>query len=220
LSTESVLKDLYVQYGSWKDEADGWLSYDASPYLRIDRIPYVGTLICELLQADWTPFPHGVQFGNIVTGLPLPDESCKGIYCSHVLEHLSLSDFRKAITNTNRLLVAGGVFRLVLPDLMYYIRRYTESSGADAAPEFMRSTGLGEIVRNNGLKGLAKELLGNSKHRWMWDYASLELELVKAGFVHVRRATIGDSVDSRFSAVERLDRWENCLGIECTKFGT
>jgi len=207
----------HVQYGCWKDAPDGWLNFDCSPYLRIERVPLFGLRICRSLQSDWVPFPNCVRYGDIVKGLPLPDESCMAVYCSHVLEHLSLNDLHKALANTERILKAGGIFRMVLPNLSYYIKQYVENTDADAALEFMRLTGLGEIVRDRGIKGLARAQLGNSRHRWMWDYKSLELELMNAGFEQVRQANIGDSLDPIFSLVERSDRWVNCLGLECTK---
>ena len=40
------------------------------------------------------------EYGDIINGLPLPEKSCKAIYCSHFLEHLSLQDFRTALKNT------------------------------------------------------------------------------------------------------------------------
>lgn len=44
-------------------------------------------------------------------GLPnIKKESCDAIYCSHVLEHLCLVDFRIALLNTFNILKIGGVF--------------------------------------------------------------------------------------------------------------
>jgi hypothetical protein len=59
--------------------------------------------------------------------------------------------------------------------------------------------------------------LGNSQHLWMWDYKSLEAELRSAGFVGIRRAAFGDSSDPLFSLVEDPERWDDCLGIECSR---
>jgi SAM-dependent methyltransferase len=210
---------VYVQYGCWKDAPDGWENYDCSPWLRIDRLPLVGVRACRFLDSMWTPFPKRVLYGDIVVGLPLEEGSCKMVYCSHVLEHLSLSDFRQALQNTARLLEPGGVFRGVLPDLRFCVDKYLQCPDGGAALEFMRGTGLGDVSRDRGLKGLLKELLGNSRHRWMWDSESLSRELGNAGFQDIRRAQFGDSSDALVSRVERQDRWVNCLGFECIKKG-
>lgn len=152
-------------------------------------------------------------------GLPLGDATCRGVYCSHVLEHLGLDDFRKALANTKRLLKPGGIFRLVLPDLAFYVGQYRASASPDAALEFMRTTGLGESSRARGVKGFMQELMGNSRHRWMWDYPSLESELDQAGFKQIRKALLGDSTDEKFKQVERQEHWANCLGVEANVIG-
>lgn len=85
---------LYVQYScAWCAPA-GWTNFDASPTLRFERLPIIGNLYTK----NENRFPENVEYGDIVKGLPVPDDSCKGIYCSHVLEHLSLSDFRVALS--------------------------------------------------------------------------------------------------------------------------
>jgi len=210
------MKDgLYLQYGCGWDAPDGWLNFDASPTLRIERIAVLGKPLSSLLKRNSAPFPDSVRYGDIVKGLPVMNESCVGVYCSHVLEHLSLNDLRSALINTRKILQPGGTFRLVIPDLEFFVTEYKTNGSPEAALEFMQATGLGEISRIRGIKSMAGEILGNSRHRWMWDYRSLERELQRAGFTHVRRAEFGDSSDARFSDVERQERWENCLGIEC-----
>jgi len=99
------------------------------------------------------------------------------VYCSHILEHLSLDDFKQAIINTHKILKSGGYFRLVLPDLEYSINRYINDSSTNAASVFLKETSLGKEKRNRGLKGFVQEWLGNSQHLWMWDYKSIEEEL-------------------------------------------
>lgn len=204
-----------VQYGCGHQVANGWLNFDASPTLVLERIPLLGRLINKNQQR----FPAGVRYGDIVKGLPVADGCCQLVYCSHVLEHLPLDGFRMALRNTYRILSPGGVFRCVLPDLEFSIRQYCKSNSADKAMAFLRETGLGQEAPEKGLYGLLKSFLGNSRHLWMWDYASFRRELEAAGFVGVRRAEYGDSQDLAFESVELSSRWVNCLGVECKKPG-
>ncbi len=207
------LRSHYVQFGCGWLAPEGWRNFDASPTLRFERIPVIGTLYTK----NDSRFPENVEYGDITVGLPIPDESCKGIYCSHVLEHLSLNDFRDALSNTHRKLQKGGVFRLVLPDLRYYATRYVNDESDNAAMEFMRDTYLGVESRKRGILSFMKYWLGNSQHLWMWDFSTLQAELSRAGFVNIRRASYGDSSDPKFGEVEQLDRWNDCLGIECLR---
>jgi hypothetical protein len=115
------------------------------------------------------------------------------------------------------MLKSGGLFRLVVPDLEYLIQTYLADASSDAAVKFMRSTGLGIESRQRGLLAVARAMLGNSRHLWMWDYRALSVELENAGFSSIRRAEIGDSSDPEFSAAEHMSRWVHCLGVECQK---
>ena len=202
---------LYVQYGCGHSAPKEWKNFDASPTLRFERLPVLGKLYSKNPQR----FPLTVDYGDIVKGLPVPDGSCHGVYCSHVLEHLSLADFRTALRNTHRLLASGGRFRLVVPDLEYLAKAYLENPGDDAAHWFMRESWLGQEQR--GLKHFLRAWLGGSQHLWMWDYKALAAELAASGFTQVRRARFGDSTEARFAEVEERIRWENCLGIECSR---
>src|SRR5436853_7520462 len=110
-----------LHYGCGLHAAEGWLNCDASPTLRLQRLPGFGAVFRRMLRPT---FPLAIHYGDIVKGLSVPPESCDAIYCSHVLEHLSLEDCRRALTNTYRYLKRGGTFRCVLPDFEQQIQTY------------------------------------------------------------------------------------------------
>ncbi|MFM1843768.1 MAG: hypothetical protein RLZZ490_2511, partial [Cyanobacteriota bacterium] len=119
----------YVQYGCGFSAPHNWRNFDGSPTLYFERLPIIGNLYTK----NKCRFPDNVEYGDIVKGLPISPESCDGIYCSHILEHLSLHDFRTALKNTKKVLKPDSFFRLVLPDLEYSIRLYTESNSSSPA---------------------------------------------------------------------------------------
>jgi SAM-dependent methyltransferase len=203
----------YVQYGCGLSAPDAWLNFDASPTLRLQRMPAIG----RLLTRGGPVFPASIRYGDIVKGLPVAPASCIAIYCSHVLEHLALEDLRKALRNTHTYLRPGGTFRFVLPDLEHLAREYLASSATQPAMAFMEAAMLGQQRRARTPVSIAREWLGNSRHLWMWDFRSLEPELRQAGFTAIRRAQFGDWTDPRFRDVEDRSRWDNCLGVECQK---
>lgn len=205
----------YVQYGCGWSAPREWRNFDASPTLRFERLPLIGRVYTK----NKSRFPNNVEYGDIVKGLPIPADSCEGVYCSHILEHLSLYDFRIALQNTKKIIRPNGIFRLVLPDLEWSAKHYSQNASDEAAYEFMKETSLGQEKRARGFRGLISTWLGNSQHLWMWDYKSIKLELENAGFVGVRRASLGDSSDPVFNIVEEEGRWANCLGVECRKPG-
>lgn len=203
----------YVQYGCGFSAPSGWINFDASPTLRIERLPLMGQFIRKNAQ----PFPGNIEYGNIIKGLPISKNSCDGVYCSHILEHLALTDFRKALHNTRDILKNDGIFRLVVPDLEFFAKQYLDSDSPEAASQFMRDTYLGYEVRHTSFFGFIKDWFGNNRHLWMWDYKALSKELSDAGFTNIRRAQFNDSSDEHFKLVEIQERWNDCLGIECKK---
>jgi|GEM_PF-4523785 len=97
---------LYVQYGCGLSAPDGWLNFDASPTLRLQRLPFgLGAAAKRFIQPR---FPENVRYGDVTSGLPLQDNCCKYVYCSHILEHLAVEDLRRALKETWRILEPGG----------------------------------------------------------------------------------------------------------------
>ena len=207
---------LYVQYGSGLSAPQEWVNFDASPSLRLQKIPLIGVWAKRKVA-----FPENVRYGDITKGLPgIQDNSCDAVYCSHVLEHLSLEDFQKALDNTYRILKPGGIFRLVMPDLEKCVESYTlalAKGERDASIRFMKNTILGTEQRPKGLKAIAEIVFGNARHLWMWDHPAIIEKLEKTGFSHVRPCRYHDNTDQMFLRVEEESRFENALAIEAIK---
>jgi SAM-dependent methyltransferase len=203
----------YVQYGCGHSAPEGWLNFDASLTLQVERLPVVGRFVKKNAQR----FPANVVFGDIVKGLPIADGSVDGVYASHVLEHLSRASMLVALRNTYRILRPNGIFRLIVPDLEARARQYLSDLDAmrsDANDRLLRSSYLGVEADPKGLVGFASERLGRNKHLWMWDYLSIEAALKAAGFTSIRRCEMGDSGDPAFAAVEQHDRfYDEATGI-------
>jgi SAM-dependent methyltransferase len=203
----------WVHFGCGLCAPDDWSNYDSSPTLRLEKLPLAGALVPA---GPYGRFPANVLYGDIVKGLPVAAGSVDLLYCSHVLEHLSLADLRTALRNCRDKLREGGVFRLVLPDVEFIIDEYRNDPTENAAVHFMENTLLGQKSRDRTFRGLLRSWLGNSHHLWMWDYKGLAAELRNAGFRNVRRASYNDSLHDAFRLVETADRWERQLGIECS----
>ena len=203
----------YVQYGCGWCAPRTWLNFDASPTLRFERLPLIGAFYTRNAKR----FPENVQYGDITRGLPIPPDSCIGIYCAHVLEHLARNELDAALRNTYSYLKVGGVFRFVLPDLEQLARNYLADASTEAADRFMEASCLGKKERPRGVRELAVAWLGNSAHLWMWDEKAMTEQLRKHGFVDIRRAALGDAEDRKFREVEVAERFNGCLAMQCRK---
>jgi hypothetical protein len=216
---------LYVQYGAGNQAVQGWLNFDASPTLRIQKIPLIGRLLRSKLNCI---FDDDVLYGDIIKGLPIKANSVDGLFCSHVLEHLSYSDFSTALNNSFKYLKRGGVFRIIVPNLEYYIDRYqtsltsdNEDERAKAAIEFCIGTCFGIKGSRSTLSRRLNDVFANSAHRWMWDYLSLTQALSEHGFINIKKFQRGDCADEMFLRPERLHQFGDSevygLALECTK---
>ncbi|MEM6681503.1 MAG: class I SAM-dependent methyltransferase [Pseudomonadota bacterium] len=201
-----------IQFGCGVSVAQRWANYDASPTLRLSKVPLLG-----FLAKQKTNFPKDVLYGDITRRMPVENGQANRVYCSHVLEHLALDDFYRALTEARRMLREGGVFRGVMPDLEWEAQNYLANTESSAAHEFMKSTHLGVKSRPKSVKQKVVSSFGNSAHLWLWDYKSLEQALCDAGFRNIRRARYGDSGDEVFNSVEDESRWTNALGWHCQK---
>lgn len=122
-----------------------------------------------------------------------------------------------ALDRTFRYLSPGGIFRLVIPDLLEMAETYLRDSSPEAAHRFMAASGLGEEVRPKGIVATATRGLGNSRHAWLWDEKSMVRQLQSAGFRGIRRCYFNDCEDIRFLEVEDEARFRNAIAIEARK---
>jgi hypothetical protein len=206
----------HIQFGCGTCAPEGWRNFDAGPAFWVQKyLPFLKSLV---IRKGYPDYPvRNMEYADVIAGLPVRPESANAVYCSHVLEHLALNEFRATVRNVFGYLQTGGRFRIVVPDIEYLTRQYCADSRPDAASQFLEASHLGEQNAKRGIRALPQLLFGRSNHLWMWDYKGMELELGNAGFANIRRARFNDSEDARFKEVEDPGRWENCLGVECTR---
>lgn len=211
-----MMEETYIQFGCGLCAPPGWRNFDAGPIFWLQKhFPFLNPIF---RRRNHPIYPVKLmEYSNVITGLPVRPQSAKGVYCSHVLEHLTLDEFRITLRNVFKYLESGGIFRIVVPDLEYMVKKYIASNEPEAASRFLEESILGEKKAKHHFSSLPKLLFGRSRHLWMWDYKAIEWELKQAGFVNIHRAYYNDSSDPRFKEVEDFGRWENCLGVECVR---
>ncbi|MBP0020683.1 MAG: methyltransferase domain-containing protein [Cyanobacteria bacterium SBLK] len=200
--------------------AEGWKNIDASPSLRLVKLPIIGRFLIPIFNLpEWSP---NAQYGNIVKGLDITPNSCDLIYASHVLEHLSIIDFHLAMERIFSYLKPHGIFRAVVPDLEHliniYIRERKEEKGAsEAAINFMTNSLVGHWGTRKSVGDRLREMFSNNRHQWMWDEPSLKEAFFEHGFTDVRGCQYQEWRDDRFASVEHPANFENAICIEGIK---
>ena len=157
----------------------GWEKPDRE-WLSIDIDPIRGDIVLDF---------------NKITRLPLSDESVSCIYRSHVFEHMSIFATPIVFSECFRVLMRGGYFRLVLPDVRRSIEEYMKDNVDfplfKRRIDFIRKrfgydrVTLFEALRSDFLSPSGQvDLLGERglAHQNAWDYESIVCDLARAGF--------------------------------------
>lgn len=213
-------EDICLHIGCGLEVVDGWENIDASPSLRLAKIPLIGRKIVAVMGGpNWS---KKAKCGDLLKGLNVSQNSCAIAYASHVFEHLSYQDFFLALDNVYGYLKPGGIFRIIVPDLEKYIEAYIEkrSNGelaTQAAFEFMHHSWTGHQGSRRNLYSRLREAFSNHRHQWMWDEPSLKTAFAKQGFTNIRRCNYGDWLDPRFAAVETETKHINSVCIQGIK---
>jgi len=208
----------YVQYGCGQIAPDGWLNFDVSPTLRLQRVPLLRLILKPYFDVH---FPKNAKYGNILKSLPgISENSCDAVFSSHVLEHISLISCRLALKNTYKILKPDGVFRVIIPDLWpcveKYIKEYKQEE-TSASINFINCTMMGTEKRLYGFKAFMKANYGSEAHLWMWDKYSFAEEIKKVGFKSVKPYSFTDKKDKMFELVEEEERFRDSLAFEAIK---
>lgn len=87
----------------------------------------------EWTNCDLVPDGPDVIRCDLRRPLPFPAASCEAVYAAHVLEHLAVGEARRLVAEIHRVLLPGGVVRLVVPDLENIARAYLASLERAAA---------------------------------------------------------------------------------------
>jgi predicted SAM-dependent methyltransferase len=126
---------------------------------------------------------------DVLRGLPYDDQVVDLVFSSHMLEHLSYEEGATVLAECRRVLRPGGVLRVLVPDAGVLIRKYNEGTLGEF-DEISTTSAL----RTTSAAKLYELLL--SGHRAIYDWATLEAALMKAGFVDVARAEFRKSQSS------------------------
>jgi hypothetical protein len=92
------MNGLYIQFGCGTTAPQGWRNFDAGPAFWLQkRLPFAKSW---LIRKGFPDYPvKNIEFADVIKGLPIQRNTADAVYFSHVLEHLTLSEFRQTICN-------------------------------------------------------------------------------------------------------------------------
>lgn len=153
--------------------------------------------------------------------LRFPNETWRGIYAHHVVEHLSYPDARQLFRECCRTLRPGGLFRMVVPDLRVFISYYMNSDPAERARIFSlypdyHTKELDVATPLEMLDYIFRDTKFNS-HLSAWDWETAERRLHEAGFSGVVRQKVNVSLDPQLAGHDKPDWSKFSLYVDAVK---
>lgn len=206
----------------------GWVNVDASWNTWLAKYPRLKKLLARagilpkyLAEVPWDP---NIVIHDVRKGLPFPSNYFEAIYASHLLEHLYLSEAKRLLRECFRTLQAGGVLRMVVPDLRAIVAEYLGEQPFAVAHDLesvrpadrmmqrlmMRSP---EPPRGHFIYRIYTALKDLHSHKWMYDAPSLIGHFEEAGFIEVRECGFLESRIEDILKVEQPERVLNGAGI-------
>lgn len=215
------MTNLRINIGCGRRPTEGWRNFDNSPTLRLAAIPLLPGLLRKLglldqarLEFVRTARERRIEYCDGGGRLPLENGSAKAVYSSHMLEHLPPEEAASFLREAKRVLSAGGIIRLAVPDLSVLARNYAGTGDADA---FVAATRLAE-TRGKKLPGPLRVLTEDrGRHRWMYDGPSLCRLLARTGFVDARILPPGRTAIPNPGALDLRERESESVYVEAVK---
>jgi SAM-dependent methyltransferase len=151
-----------------------------------------------------------IDFNNFKS-FPFKNNSVACIYGSHVFEHMSIYITQCIFEECYRVLLNGGIMRLILPDVEKSIKEYIKGNKdfnlfkrriqrakkRDGLKEYT----LFDCLREDFLSKSSQSSLGQNSlaHQNAWDFETISKDLSLAGFSHVEKTHFQKSRTDDFS---------------------
>lgn len=211
---------LRINVGCGQTPVPGWLNVDNSLTVLVSRWKRVCSLLEGLgvLNDEQKAFMRvarekGIRWANALR-LPAASESADVVYASHMLEHLDRKEAERFLSEAYRVLISGGILRLVVPDLRKLVDEYILTGDAD---RFVARTLLARSRPRTITQIIKWFAVGDRHHLWLYDGESLKRMVLKAGF---RDAWILDPGVTRIpnpGVLDLRERAEESVYVEAMK---
>lgn len=167
---------------------------------------------------------------NVLWGLPFDDATVRVVYLSHLLEHLFYPrDVMFLLAEIHRVLMPGGLVRVVVPDIERCLRAYAEADQnffAQRRENFAwwpeDATPLENFLTYAGVGPEPSAIF--EAHKYGYDFETLARALNRAGFGDIRRSAFQQSQlpELRIEHLSEAARWRAgeeylSLFVEATK---
>lgn len=195
-----------LHLGAFDCAIPGWINTDITPHIWISRIPLAAWALHSLgmlSEKRYAAYRDGrfrmLQYVDLTKPLPFDDGSCEAIFSSHVFEHLFLDEVERLVPQIFRVLVPGGVCRVVVPDLEKIVAQFNPANPTTFIEEIY------EVGSRSAVK---------NAHHCGFTYASLASLFERSGFSEIRRCAF---LEGNCPDIDQLDNRPESLFFEAIK---
>ena len=210
-----------INVGCGQTPVEGWCNFDNSVSVRLAAVPLLGRLVTALRlvsrrQREFMRCAReaGIKWAEATRRIPVADGVAEVVYTSHMLEHLSRDQARLFLREAFRVLNAGGVLRISVPDLRQQIESYLADGDADVFVKALRMT---RERPESFVERLKYMLVGFREHVWMYDGASLSRFVASVGFIDVRIMNEGSTKIPDPGGMNLRERGPGSVVVEAIK---
>jgi SAM-dependent methyltransferase len=196
-------QEIKINIGCGLSGISGWHNLDNSPTITASRVPVLNRI---LKTPAWPP---DVQRYDVRKGLRFANHTVRYIYSSHTFEHFTYAESLAIAKDCRRVLMPGGILRIVVPDLELIAREYL----ADASP-LAAQTFIARLSLNHSLQDVIHP---GSNHSQMFDRRILPHMLREAGFDDVEVSSYGKSGIAEIAQLDLEVRSNESLYVEAKK---
>ena len=195
------MEEIRLNLGCGPNAPLGWVNIDRSPSMILDSVPGAKWALHHVIglhPGHLVKWPRGIRRHDVTKGLPFADGSVSAIYSSHTLEHLYLDDAERVLRECRRVLSAGGILRLALPDSRLLARCLVDGG---SGLEFNKGLNAQPLVRPS-LRSRLIALTGANVHRWQPTADLVRNLLQDAGFHGITELTFQNGALPDLATVE------------------
>lgn len=124
VSATQAIAPIKLHLGAFDRGIRGWVNTDVTPHILISRIPFAATALHGLGRMHPDKYRwhregrfRMLEYLDLCKPLRYPDNSAAAVFSSHVFEHLFPDEVERLVAEIRRVLMPGGVCRVVVPDL-------------------------------------------------------------------------------------------------------
>ena len=197
-----------------------FVNLDNSPSIWLSKFPSIkrilhrmGKLTDQQLKDDWS----GAVKCDASRHLPYADGSVHKIYSSHFLEHIPPTKGFHVLKECYRVLRPDGIFRLVVPDLLWHAEQYVKRTRQlmDTQPEIIADRKSHDAFLESVYGAYLNRRRYGLLHCYMYDWPTLTEILTSIGFKTIQRFDYRQGNDRELAALD--SRPEDSLHLEISK---